>query len=190
MTAITGAHSILYSTNPEADRAFLRDVLGFPHVDAGGGWLIFGLPPAEVAVHPSGSNDVHKLYLMCDDIHALRKEMDQSGIATTDVQEEGWGLLTHLTLPGGGRLGVYQPRHVRPPAVGTPAQSRSGALLDVLGVFCRAGSVFGSPERAREWLQTALPALGGQRPIDLCDTVEGRRLVQDAIRRIEYGEFS
>lgn len=89
-------------------------------MDAGGGWLIFGLPPAEVAVHPSGRNDVHELYLICDDIHAFREEMDRRDMVTTDVQEEGWGLLVHLTLPGGGRLGVYQPRHERPPAAGAP----------------------------------------------------------------------
>lgn len=151
---ITGAHSILYSTKSEADRAFLRDVLGLPHVDVGGGWLIFGLPPAEVAVHPSGSNDVHELYLMCDDIHAFRTAMDWRGIATSDVQDEGWGLLTYLTLPGGGRLGVYQPRHARP-------DSQSDVLRDTLRVFFRAASVFESPDRACEWMETALPALGG-----------------------------
>ena len=141
-------------------------------------------------MHPSGSNDVHELYLMCEDVHAFRKEMDRRGIATTDVQSEGWGLLTQLTLPGGGRLGVYQPRHARPPVAGTPGQSQSEALLDTLPVFFRAASVFESPERAREWLETELPALGGRRPVDLCDTVGGRRLVEDAIRRIQHGDFS
>ena len=111
---ISGAHSIIYSTNPEADRAFLRDVLKLTSVDAGGGWLIFGLPPAEVAVHPSGENDVHELYLMCDDIDALVTEMKKHGIACGPVQDEGWGLLTHVVLPGGGKLGVYQARHPRP----------------------------------------------------------------------------
>ena len=190
MTAITGAHSIVYSTNPEADRAFLRDVLGFPHVDAGGGWLIFGLPPAEVAVHPSGNNDAHELYLICDDIHAFRNEMDRHDISTTDVRDEDWGLLTHLRLPGGGKVGVYQPRHARPPVADIPGRPQSDALLDTLRVFFRAASVFESPERVREWLETVLPALGGRRPVDLCNTAEGRRLVQDAIRRIEHGEFS
>ena len=79
MTAITGAHSILYSTNPEADRAFLRDVLGFPHVDAGGGWLIFGLPPAEVAVHPSGSNDVHELLRPADQLRPAARRRARTG---------------------------------------------------------------------------------------------------------------
>src|SRR5690349_9052099 len=111
---ITGAHSIIYSTDAAADRAFLRDVLKFKHVDAGDGWFIFGLPPSEVAVHPSKENDVHQFYLMCDDIEAFVKEMSNHKIACTAIHNAGWGLLTQLTLPGGGRLGVYQPRHARP----------------------------------------------------------------------------
>jgi hypothetical protein len=111
---INGAHSIIYSTHAEADRAFFADVLKLPSVDAGGGWLIFGLPPAEVAVHPSDENDVHELYLMCDDIDVLVAVMKAHGIACSPVQNEGWGLLTQLVLPGGGKLGVYQPRHARP----------------------------------------------------------------------------
>jgi len=111
---ITGAHSIIYSTNPEADRAFLRDVLKFPSVDVGHGWLIFGLPPAEVAVHPSERNDIHEFYLMCDDVEALVREMNSHGVECSAVQNQGWGLLTQLTLPGGGKLGIYQPRHARP----------------------------------------------------------------------------
>ena len=112
-----GAHSIIYSTNPEADRAFLRDLLALPSVDVGGGWLIFGLPPAEIAVHPSNKNDVHEFYLMTDDVEALCAEMKAHGIACSPVQNQGWGLLTQLTLPGGGKLGVYQPRHARPKAM-------------------------------------------------------------------------
>lgn len=111
---IIGAHSILYSTDPEADRAFLRDVLRFPSVDVGHGWLIFGLPPAEVAVHPAEENDVHELYLMCDAVEAFIAEMSERGVVCGPVQNQGWGLLTHVTLPGGGKLGVYQPRHARP----------------------------------------------------------------------------
>ena len=110
---IIGAHSIIYSTNPDADRAFLRDVLKLDNVDVGGGWLIFGLPPAEVAVHPSEKNDVHEFYLMCDDIDAFVAEMQEHGIACGQARDQGWGLLTQLTLPGGGKLGVYQPRHAR-----------------------------------------------------------------------------
>lgn len=126
---ITGAHSILYSTNADADRAFLRDVLGFPSVDVGHGWLIFGLPPAEVAVHPSDGNDHHELYLICEDVQAFVAEMTRRGIATGPVQNQGWGMLTQVTLPGGGKLGVYQPRHARPEpvAVGKPARKKPAA---------------------------------------------------------------
>jgi hypothetical protein len=114
---ITGAHSIIYSANPDADRAFLRDVLNLTHVDVGDGWLIFGLPPAEVAVHPSEENDVHEFYLMCDDIEAFLTVMQKNGIGCEAAQDQGWGVLSRLTLPGGGTLGVYQPRHARPPAM-------------------------------------------------------------------------
>src|SRR5262245_10359046 len=111
---ITGAHSIIYSAKADADRAFFRDVLGLAHVDVDGGWLIFGLPPAEVAVHPSDKNDEHELYLMCDDIEAFVADMKGRGIACAAVKDQGWGLLTEVTLPGGGSIGVYQPRHARP----------------------------------------------------------------------------
>jgi hypothetical protein len=112
---ITGAHTIIYSRNPAADRAFLRDVLGFPHVDVGHGWLIFGLPQSEVAVHPSESNDVHEFYLMCDDVQALIAQLGAAGTVCGPLQDQPWGLLTLVPLPGGGKLGVYQPRHERPP---------------------------------------------------------------------------
>ena len=111
---ITGAHSIIYSQNPEADRAFLRDVLKLSSVDVGHGWLIFGLPPSEVAVHPSDRNDVHEFYLMCTDVDALIQEFKGHGLECSPVQNQGWGLLTQVTLPGGGKLGIYQPRHARP----------------------------------------------------------------------------
>ena len=111
---IIGAHSIIYSRRPEKDRVFLRDVLGFPSVDVGGGWLIFGLPPSEVAVHPSEKNDVHEFYLMCDDIERFLAEMKKRKVTCTPVQTQAWGLLTQVKLPGGGQLGVYQPRHARP----------------------------------------------------------------------------
>ena len=111
---ISGAHSVIFSVDPEADRAFLRDVLKLPSVDVGDGWLIFGLPPAEVAVHPAEQNDSHELFLMCDDIETLIAALAEHQVACEPVQDEGWGLLTHLRLPGGGRLGVYQPRHARP----------------------------------------------------------------------------
>jgi hypothetical protein len=114
---IIGAHSIIYSKSPEADRAFLRDVLQLTNVEIGDGWLIFGLPPAEVAVHPSSKNDLHVFYLMCDDVEAFVAQMKKSRIACGPVQNQGWGLVTQLTLPGGGKLGVYQPRHARPKAM-------------------------------------------------------------------------
>ena len=121
---IIGAHSIVYSMSPEADRAFLRDVLKLPTVDVGGGWLIFGLPPAEVAVHPSDRNDVHEFYLMCDDVAAFVAAMEKRGFGCSAVQNQGWGLLTQVTLPGGGKLGVYQPRHPRPKPVSGSAGAR------------------------------------------------------------------
>jgi hypothetical protein len=113
---IIGAHSIVYSKDPDADRAFLKDTLGFSHVDAGDGWLIFGLPPAELAVHPSDENDVHELYLMTDDVEALVASMEERGIEAAPISDQGWGLLTQVTLPGGGKLGIYEPRHARPQA--------------------------------------------------------------------------
>jgi hypothetical protein len=111
---LTGAHAILYSTDADADRRFLRDILKLPSVDVGDGWLIFGLPPAEVAVHPSGSNDRHELYLMVDDIEAFVAAMAQQGVQCDAVTNLGWGRLGSIHLPGGGKLGVYQPRHARP----------------------------------------------------------------------------
>jgi hypothetical protein len=111
---LTGAHMVLYSRNVEADRAFFREVLKLPSVDGGGGFLIFALPAAELGVHEGESNGRHELYLMCDDVNALVAEMKRRSIACSAVQDEGWGLVTQLTLPGGGKLGVYEPRHARP----------------------------------------------------------------------------
>ena len=111
---ITGAHFIIYSTNPEKDRAFIRDVLKFPYIDSGEGWLIFGLPPAEVAIHPANENGLQEFYLMCDDIGELVDQMNLLNVKCSKVQQLRWGLLTQLTLPGGGQLGIYQPLHARP----------------------------------------------------------------------------
>ncbi|HEX2075527.1 MAG TPA: VOC family protein [Geodermatophilus sp.] len=109
---IRGAHVILYSTDAEADRAFLRDVLGLAHVDAGGGWLIFQLPPGEVAVHPAEISGAAELYLVCDDIEATVADLAGRGVAVEEpVSDQGWGLLTAVRLPGGGRLGLYEARH-------------------------------------------------------------------------------
>ena len=117
---IIGAHSIIYSKDPDADRRFFRDVFRFPNVDVGDGWLIFGLPPAEVAVHPADENDRHEFFVMCDDIEALIADMAVHGIACSPVHDADWGRLTYMTLPGGGSLGAYQPRHARPPSMPAP----------------------------------------------------------------------
>jgi catechol 2,3-dioxygenase-like lactoylglutathione lyase family enzyme len=111
---IRAAHVVVNSTDAEADRAFFRDVLEYPFVDAGHGWLIFELPPAELAVHPADANGGHELFLMCDDAEAFMARMSERGIACSDLHRERWGLVTRLTLPGGGALGVYQPAHPSP----------------------------------------------------------------------------
>jgi catechol 2,3-dioxygenase-like lactoylglutathione lyase family enzyme len=111
---IHGAHVILFSKDADADRAFFRDVLKYRFADAGHGWQIFALPPAEVACHPTDGEGGHELYLMCDDVQALIADMNGKGVATTPVHEERWGLLTRITLPSGGTLGVYEPRHPSP----------------------------------------------------------------------------
>ena len=108
---ISGAHMIIYSKDTEADRAFFRDVLGFASVDAGHGWLIFALPPAEVAFHPAGENDRHELFLMCEDLQAEMAALAEQGVHCSDVQEAGWGAITRIQLPGGGKVGLYQPNH-------------------------------------------------------------------------------
>ena len=110
---IIGLHAILYS--PEADkvRAFLRDVLGLKSVDAGHGWLIFAAPPAELAAHPTEDNEKarHELYLMCDDLKATIQELAAKGVQCGPVTEARWGSITSIHLPGGGKLGLYQPKH-------------------------------------------------------------------------------
>ena len=111
---IFGAHVIVYSKDAEADRAFLRDVLGFSSVDAGQGWLIFALPPAEVAVHPAEGSARHELYLMCDDLKAEMSALAKKGVRCSEVEEARWGSLTNIRLPGGGDLGLYQPKHPSP----------------------------------------------------------------------------
>ena len=108
---IFGAHVIVYSKDPPADRVFLRDVFGFPWVDAGQGWLIFALPPAEVAVHTSEKGDRHELYFMCDDLRAEILALGNKGVQCPEVQEARWGSITKIRLPGGSEVGLYQPRH-------------------------------------------------------------------------------
>ena len=113
---VSGAHVIIYSTRAEEDRAFLRDVLGFKSVDAGHGWLIFALPPAEVAFHPSDENGAHELYFMCDDLNAEMASLAKKSVGCSEVQEARWGSITKIRLPGGGEVGLYQPKH--PTALG------------------------------------------------------------------------
>lgn len=109
--AIIGMHTIMYSKQDEATRAFFRDVLGFPFVDAGRGWLIFAAPPSEIAVHPTDADEHHEMYLMCDDLDATIADLRSKGVAIGDVSEERWGRLTHIVLPSGDTLGLYEPKH-------------------------------------------------------------------------------
>ena len=113
---ITGTHSILYTTDADATRAFLRDVLGLAWIDSGDGWLIFALPPSEVAAHPADAPR-HELFLLCDDVNTTVKELRGKGATiTAPITDEGWGLLTSVKVPGAGSVGLYQPRHARPPS--------------------------------------------------------------------------
>jgi catechol 2,3-dioxygenase-like lactoylglutathione lyase family enzyme len=111
---IDGAHVVIYSTDADADRAFFRDVLEYPAVDAGGGWLIFALPPAEVAFHPTDGASSHELYFMCDDIEQTMADLRAKGVDFDgDIVNAGFGRLASLLLPGGGKVGIYEPRHPR-----------------------------------------------------------------------------
>lgn len=113
--AITGVHAVIFTRDAGALRAFLRDVLELDSVDAGGGWPIFALPPAELAAHPSDEEGRHELYLMCDDIEATVARLEAKGVEfAAPVTDEGWGLVTAIGLPGGGSLGLYEPRHPSP----------------------------------------------------------------------------
>lgn len=109
--AIIGLHALMYVNHDEATRRFFRDVLEFPSVDAGRGWLIFAMPPAELAMHPVEGEEYHELYLMCDDITATVADLAKKGVQTTPIQDRGWGLVTQISVPGGGTLGMYEPRH-------------------------------------------------------------------------------
>lgn len=109
-----GAHTVIYSADAEADRNFFSEVLGFHNVDVGGGWLIFALPPSEVAFLPHETSKTHELYLMCNDLEAVRNELNEMGVTSTEPVDEGWGILSSFQLPGGASVGYYQPRHERP----------------------------------------------------------------------------
>jgi catechol 2,3-dioxygenase-like lactoylglutathione lyase family enzyme len=118
---INGVHFLLYSKNAEADRAFFRDVLGFKAVDVGGGWLIFGMPPAEMGIHPGNGTFVQShaehsllgsvMYLMCDDLRATMVELRAKGVDCSETVDAEWGITTTVPLPSGGRVGLYQPKH-------------------------------------------------------------------------------
>lgn len=109
---ITGTHAVLYAEDPDQARAFFRDVLGWPHVEANPGWLIFRLPPAEVGIHPTDGAPSHELYLACDDIDATVAELRAKGVEfTTGVEERRFGLMTRFRVPGAGEIGLYQPSH-------------------------------------------------------------------------------
>jgi hypothetical protein len=110
---ITGSHAMIFSEDPEADRAFLRDVLELPCIDSGGGWLIFKLPPAELGVH-GGTNGFHQIYLICDDLDSTIARLGERGVAAAEVESEAWGRSTTIPLPGGGKLGIYEAHHARP----------------------------------------------------------------------------
>lgn len=113
---ITGVHAVVFSPDAQKVREFFVDVLGFPSVDAGDGWPIFALPPAELAVHPAGAEGEHQLFLMCDDIRATLAELQAKGAEVAqDVSDRGWGLLAAIRLPDGNELGIYEPRHLSPP---------------------------------------------------------------------------
>lgn len=111
---ISGSHVILYSTDADADRAFFKDVLKLPNVDVGDGWLIFSLPPAELGVHPARESSAQEFYLMCDDINAFTDRMGELSVSCSSAESQDWGVLVYITLPGGAKLGVYQPHHARP----------------------------------------------------------------------------
>src|SRR5271170_7461856 len=108
---ISGAHVIIYSKDPEANRVFFRDILGFSFVDAGHNWLIFALPPAEAAFHPHDENDIHELYFMCDDLKAEIASLHERNVSCSEIQEARWGSITSIQLPGSGKVGLYQPKH-------------------------------------------------------------------------------
>jgi predicted enzyme related to lactoylglutathione lyase len=113
---ITGIHAIVFSPEAEKVRAFFADVLGLPSADAGGGWLIFALPPAELAVHPAEDGSHHELYLMCDDIQATLSDLRGKGVEVArEVSDRGWGLLAAIRLPDGSEFPIYEPRHPSPP---------------------------------------------------------------------------
>ena len=195
--SITGAHAILYSRNAEADRAFLRDELGLPHVDVGHGWLIFGLPPSEVAVHPSDGGGTQELYFLCDDVEAFIARMTTRQIACSAPAHRGWGRLTTLTLPGGGTIGVYEPRHARPSqaaaggiSAGPPGAGGSLELARAYLAALEAGATgealarFYAPDVIQEELPNRLMPAGARR--DLAALLDGALRGQKVMQRQRF----
>ena len=111
---ISGSHVMIFSQDAEADRAFVRDILEVPCIDSGGGWLIFKLPPSELGFHGGERNDIHELYLICDDLDATIAQLQARGVAVGEIMTADWGRATAIPLPGGGKLGLYEARHKRP----------------------------------------------------------------------------
>lgn len=111
---ISGAHVMIFTRDEAADRAFFRDVIEIPCIDSGGGWLIFKLPPAELGIHGGESNDIHQLYLMCDDLDSEIARLEAKGVTCSEPFTASWGRATGIPLPGGGKIGLYEPRHSRP----------------------------------------------------------------------------
>jgi predicted enzyme related to lactoylglutathione lyase len=122
---ITGIHSLIYATDADKVRAFFRDVLEFPFVDVGHGWVIFAMPPAELGIHPTDGKVYHELYLMCDDVKATVARLQRKGVQCAEIRDVGWGSLTSVTIPGGGEIGLYEPRHKT--AIGIAAAKKSPA---------------------------------------------------------------
>jgi predicted enzyme related to lactoylglutathione lyase len=122
---ITGIHSLIYATDADKVRAFFRDVLEFPFVDVGHGWVIFAMPPAELGIHPTDGKVYHELYLMCDDVKATVARLQHKGVQCAEIRDVGWGSLTSVTIPGGGEIGLYEPRHKT--AIGIAAAKKSPA---------------------------------------------------------------
>jgi hypothetical protein len=143
---LNGAHVLIFSSDANADSAFLRDVLELPHVDAGDNFLIFGLPPAEVAVHGAEvpSSGKHELYLMCEDVRAFVAKMDEHSVACDAVAERGWGSVTSITLPSGLKLGVYESHHARP-----VAKKKAGKALRATAKAVRKASKKASKKVAK-----------------------------------------
>ena len=139
---LIGSHVIVYAEDAEKTRAFFRDTLGFAHVDAGEGWLIFALPPAELGVHPAEKGGRHQLFLMCDDVEKTKAELTAKGVTFTQpVTDQGWGIVTAFELPGAGEFWIYQPRHpmaIRPAAKG-PASTKPHRKKGVSGTTRRTG---------------------------------------------------